>query len=72
MGTGEVVAVVVLGGMGSVPGAGGGAFILGLAESMTAGFFSSYYKDVVVFLILILVLIVRPQGLFGGQQVEKV
>lgn len=68
----KVFAVVIMGGMGNVPGAISAAFILGLAESLTAGFISSYYKDVVVFLILILVLIIRPQGLFGGQQVEKV
>lgn len=68
----KVFAVVIMGGMGNVPGAIGAAFILGLAESLTAGFFSSYYKDIVAFLILILVLIVRPQGLFGSNQVEKV
>ena len=48
------------------------AFILGLAESLTAGFFSSYYKDIVTFLILIAVLIVKPAGLFGRSQIEKV
>lgn len=68
----KVFAVVILGGMGNVAGAIWAAFILGLAESLTAGFISSYYKDVVTFLILISVLILRPQGLFGKNQVEKV
>lgn len=69
---GKAFAVVILGGMGNVAGAIWAACILGLAESLTAGFFSSYYKDIVTFLILISVLIVRPQGLFGKNQVEKV
>lgn len=69
---GKVFAVVILGGMGNVQGAIWAAFILGLAESITAGFFSSYYKDIVTFVILIAVLIVKPQGLFGKNQVEKV
>jgi len=55
-----------------VPGAIWAAFILGLAESLTAGFISSYYKDVVTFCILIAVLIVKPAGLFGRSQIEKV
>jgi branched-chain amino acid transport system permease protein len=68
----KVFAVVILGGMGNVPGAIWAAFILGLAESLTAGFVSSYYKDVVTFLILITVLIIKPAGLFGRSQIEKV
>ncbi len=68
----KVFAVVILGGMGNVQGAIWAAFILGLAESITAGFISSYYKDIVTFIILISVLIVKPQGLFGKNQVEKV
>lgn len=69
---GKVFAVVILGGMGNVEGAVGAAFILGLAESLTAGFISSNYKDVVTFGILIAVLILKPQGLFGENSVEKV
>lgn len=68
----KVFAVVIMGGMGNVQGAIWAAFILGLTESITAGFFSSDYKDVVTFLILILVLIVKPEGLFGRNQIEKV
>lgn len=68
----KVFAVVILGGLGNVAGAIWAAFILGLTESYTAGFISSYYKDVVTFAILIVVLVFKPQGLFGGQTIEKV
>lgn len=68
----KVFAVVILGGMGNVEGAIWAAFILGLAESLTAGFLSSYYKDVVTFFILIAVLIFKPAGLFGKNVIEKV
>ena len=68
----KVFAVVILGGMGNVAGAIWAAFILGLTESMTAGFLSSDYKDVVTFLILIIVLAFKPEGLFGRNQLEKV
>lgn len=68
----KAFAVVILGGMGNVEGAIGAAFLLGLAESLTAGFISSDYKDIVAFLILISVLVVRPQGLFSKNYIEKV
>lgn len=68
----KVFAVVILGGMGNVEGAICASFILGLAESLTAGFLSSYYKDIVTFLILITVLVIKPQGLFGNNAIEKV
>ena len=56
--------IIVLGGMGSVPGAIMGAMILGLAESFAAFYISTDYKDVVSFVILVTILSVRPQGLF--------
>lgn len=68
----KIFAVVILGGMGNVEGAIWASFILGLAESLTAGFLSSYYKDIVTFLILITVLVIKPQGIFGSNTVEKV
>jgi len=58
-------AAAILGGFGSFPGAILGGIILGLLESMSAGYLSSAYKDVVAFVILLLVLFVRPKGLLG-------
>jgi branched-chain amino acid transport system permease protein len=62
----------VLGGIGSLPGAVLGGFLIGLIEAFWSGYFSSAYKDVAVFGVLILVLIFRPSGLLGRPEVEKV
>lgn len=62
----------VLGGIGSLPGAMLGGIILGLAESLFAGFVNSDYKDVFAFSLLIVVLIFRPSGLLGRVRVEKI
>ncbi|HEX9052647.1 MAG TPA: branched-chain amino acid ABC transporter permease [Anaeromyxobacter sp.] len=62
----------VLGGIGSVPGAMVGGLVLGLTEEYVAGYTSSQYRDAIAFAVLILVLLVRPEGLFGKGQVEKV
>ena len=62
----------VLGGIGSVPGAMAGGLVLGLAEEYVAGYTASSYRDAIAFTVLILVLIVRPEGLFGKARVEKV
>jgi len=62
----------VLGGIGNIPGAMVGGFILGLVESLGASYISSEYKDVFSFLILIGVLILRPGGLLGEKETEKV
>lgn len=58
-------AAAILGGFGSFPGAVIGGVILGLLESLSAGYLSSAYKDVVAFVVLLLVLFVRPKGLLG-------
>ncbi|HEV8014617.1 MAG TPA: branched-chain amino acid ABC transporter permease LivH [Stellaceae bacterium] len=62
----------VLGGIGSLPGAVLGGFMIGLIEAFWAGYFSSTYKDVAVFAVLVLVLIFRPSGLLGRPEIEKV
>jgi len=58
-------AIIVLGGVGSVPGALVGGVILGVAESFVAGYLTLQLRDAVGFAILIAMLVVRPQGLFG-------
>lgn len=58
-------AAAILGGFGSFPGAIIGGLTLGLLESFSAGYLSSAYKDVVAFVVLLLVLFVRPKGILG-------
>ena len=62
----------VLGGIGSIPGAVLGGLLLGVTEAITAGYFSTEYKDVVAFSLLILILLFRPTGILGRPEVEKV
>ena len=62
----------VLGGIGSVPGAMVGGLMLGVAESLIIAYISSDFSDAVVFGILIIVLLVKPAGLFGKNVREKV
>ena len=62
----------VLGGIGNVPGAMLGGLVLGLAEQIVSGYLSSSLRDAVAFAILILVLLVRPTGLLGRGEAEKV
>jgi branched-chain amino acid transport system permease protein len=61
----------VLGGIGSIPGAFVGALIMGQAEALTMGFVSTPMRDAVAFAILIIVLLVRPTGIFGEPENEK-
>jgi branched-chain amino acid transport system permease protein len=62
----------VLGGIGNIPGAMLGGFLLGLVESFAVGFISPTYKDVIAFVVLIIVLLVRPKGLLGVRIAQKV
>jgi branched-chain amino acid transport system permease protein len=62
----------VIGGLGSLPGAVVGSLILGLWEMLTAGFLSSQLRDLVVFSLLVVTLVIRPTGLFGKDVGEKV
>ena len=62
----------VLGGIGNVRGAVLGGLLIGLAEQLTAGYLSPDYRDAITFVILIIILIARPQGLLGVVRPEKV
>ena len=62
----------VLGGIGVIPGAMLGGFILGIAEAMTKGFISSQYSDAISFSILIVVLLIKPTGILGKKYRVKV
>ncbi len=62
----------VLGGIGNIPGAALGGFIIGIVETFVAGTFLSTYRDAIVFAILILILIFKPSGLLGQKEIEKV
>jgi len=62
----------VLGGIGSIPGAVLGSFVLGWTESLGAGYISSDYEDAFAFIILILILIFRPSGILGKKENKKV
>ena len=71
LGTKAFVAAV-LGGIGSIPGAVVGAMLVGFAEVFVSAIGLSVWRDAVVFLLLIVVLIVRPTGIFGRTMSEKV
>jgi branched-chain amino acid transport system permease protein len=60
--------IIVLGGMGSIPGAVVAAIILGIVESLGSVYISVAYRDVFAFLVLIGVLLFRPHGLFGQKE----
>lgn len=62
----------VLGGIGSLPGAAVGGLLLGLTECLLGGSFLSSYRDAIAFGILIVILLIRPSGLFGSSATEKV
>jgi branched-chain amino acid transport system permease protein len=62
----------VIGGIGSIPGAMAGGLLLGFAESYAQGYISTKWSDLIVFSILILFMIFRPQGLLGRPDIQKV
>ncbi|WP_276974332.1 branched-chain amino acid ABC transporter permease [Dielma fastidiosa] len=62
----------VFGGIGIVPGAMFGGFFIGIAEALVSGYGGSLYKDAVVYIILIVILIIKPAGLLGKNVKEKV
>jgi branched-chain amino acid transport system permease protein len=71
----KVLPVAILGGLDSVPGAILGGFLIGLLESLAGGFLDVYLtgvKEVVPFVVMILILLVKPYGLFGKEIIERV
>jgi len=68
----KALAVIVVGGMGSLPGALVGGLILGLAEVLAVNYIGSSWRDMVAFGLLFLILILRPQGLFGARKTREV
>ena len=65
------LAVIVLGGLGDIPGAVVGGLVIGVAEAFVPAEYNAY-KDAVPFVVLLVVLLVRPQGILGRAQVQKV
>jgi branched-chain amino acid transport system permease protein len=68
----RLLGIIVLGGMGSLPGAVAGALLLGVAETLTATYISLRWAVVVFYLVIMFVLLLRPQGLFGTKLREDV
>ena len=62
----------VLGGIGNLPGAALGGIIIGVTETLVSGYISSTYRDAIAFAVLILILLVKPSGLLGKKEIEKV
>ena len=61
----------ILGGIGNIPGAMLGGFLLGVTEALAAGYIAIAWKDAVAFLVLILILIIRPTGILGERTADK-
>jgi branched-chain amino acid transport system permease protein len=62
----------VLGGIGNIPGAVIGGLVMGIAEVMVVGYLSPTYRDAIAFVLLIVILLVRPSGILGRNTTEKV
>jgi branched-chain amino acid transport system permease protein len=64
------LAIIILGGMGNVKGAMVGGLILGLSETLLVAYGDSGYRDAIAFIMIILILLIRPQGIFGSKTAE--
>lgn len=62
----------VLGGIGSIPGAVVGGLLMGISETLVVGYVSSTYRDAIAFVLLIVILLLKPSGILGRGMVEKV
>ena len=61
----------ILGGIGNIPGAMIGGLLLGVIEALAAGYIAIAWKDAIAFLVLILILIIRPTGILGERTADK-
>ncbi len=68
----KAFAAAILGGIGSIPGAVLGGFVIGIIESLGAGYISSDYRDAYAFIVMILILVLRPSGIMGAKHIDKV
>jgi len=68
----KVFPVVILGGLDSIGGAIIGGLIIGLLESLTGGYISPSLRDVVPYIVLVVILMIKPYGLFGQVEIERV
>lgn len=68
----KIFSAAVLGGLESIPGAVVGSILIGITENLSGFYISTAYKDVITFLILAFVLILKPSGIFGKNSIEKV
>lgn len=68
----KAFAAAILGGIGSLPGAVLGGFVMGIVECLGAGYISTGYQDAYAFLVLFLILTLRPSGILGAKYVDKV
>lgn len=68
----KAFAAAILGGIGSIPGSVAGGFLIGIIESLGAGYISSDYRDAYAFIVMIGILVIRPSGLMGTKHIDKV
>jgi branched-chain amino acid transport system permease protein len=72
IGSALAAVAAVLGGIGNIPGAVVGGLVMGVAEVLVTGYISPTYRDAIAFVLLIVILLVRPAGIFGKAVSEKV
>lgn len=68
----KVFAAAILGGIGSLPGAVVGGLLIGVVEAVVAAYISVGYRNTIAFVILVIMLLFKPSGLFGKKQINKV